>query len=659
MNIKKIALRIVLFGILAILAYFAFVLFYPRDRVPSIQLIPDNAVFIIESDRPIENWDEITQSDSWQFLNRNEYFREVTESVQSIDSALNKRKGIFNMLGDRSLWISFHMISEKEMGILYTVDLKKISQIKVFKHSINSLLEQNFTLSRREYEGIEVLELYSRKNGKTLYLSFIKNQLVLSYTPALLEMAIEQYSSPVLSRDSQFLDVRSEVLGADGGVRLFLQYSHLDEFGMKYTDEPSPFIAELVEIFDFSGFAFDFSDPKWIKALGATNLDEENKGFVTVLQKSGTSGLGLAEIAPKRTAAFVRYGFDNFKTFYENYESLADRYPNSYTDVEDGISATEKLLKIDRHKNLYRWIGDEIGVVYLPSEVNPGETQIAVAIKADTIAHAVEELDFVRDQIRKRTPVKFNTVNHNGHYINYLSIKGFFKVFFGKLFDKFDKPYYTIIGDYVVFSNQANTLKDMIDDYEDIETLDTSEYYYSFIENFEQQSSIFAYVNTPLLYQNLYNFADKDTRRRLDENKGFLLSFPQWGFEAIPDQNRLRNTLVIQHVPYEFIKDAEPFVEYERPTEVIVASDGPLTDAVFDVGRINPPDLNASTFRSRYSNGTLKQFVKLKDGQKNGRYLEYYPNGKIRLKGRFRKDKQVGIWRYYDNTGRERRKKRF
>lgn len=659
MNTKKLLIRTLLFALLVAAAYTAYVLFYPNNRIPSVRLIPDNAVFMIESDRPVVNWDQITGSDSWTFLNRNEYFLEVTRSIQSIDSVLNKRKGIFNMLGERSLWVSFHITSGKKMGIMYTVDLKKFRQIRLLRNSVNSLLDDDFTLSKRDYRGFEVLDLYSKKNGKTLSLSFIKNQLILSYSPELLEMSIDQYLNPVLSRDSRFLNVRSEVLASDGGIRLYVQYNYLEEFGLKYADKPSPFLVQLGEIFDFSGFAFNFSDPKWVKAVGTTGLDEENKGFVNVLQQSGSSAIGLAEIAPKRTAAFLRYGFDDFPTFYENYRALADRYPSSYKEIEEGIRTTEKFLKIDRQRNIYSWIGDEIGVLYLPSERNPGENEVALAIKADTIEHAERELAFIRAQIKKRTPVKFKAVRYNGHTINFLSIKGFFKVFFGKLFDNFDKPYYTVLGDYVVFSNQANTLKSMIDDYEDIETLDTSEYYYSFIENFEQNSALFAYVNTPLLYQNLYNFADQETRLRLDENKEYLLSFPQWGFEGIPDQNRLRNTLVIQHTPYASIRDAEPFREYERPPEVVAPVAGPLTDAVFDIPPVNPPDLNASYYQSRYSNGTVRVYVKLRDGRKHGRYIEYYPNGKVKLKGRFRKDRQVGVWRYYDDRGRERRKKRF
>ena len=45
-------------------------------------------------------------------------------------------------------------------------------------------------------------------------------------------------------------------------------------------------------------------------------------------------------------------------------------------------------------------------------------------------------------------------------------MKGFFRLFFGKLFDKFEKPYYTYVDDYVVFSNKAASLLSFVEDYE-------------------------------------------------------------------------------------------------------------------------------------------------------------------------------------------------
>ena len=67
-------------------------------------------------------------------------------------------------------------------------------------------------------------------------------------------------------------------------------------------------------------------------------------------------------------------------------------------------------------------------------------------------------MELIEKKVKRRTPVKIKTVNYKDFEINYVEMKGFFRLFFGKLFDKFEKPYYTYVDDYVVFSNKAASL---------------------------------------------------------------------------------------------------------------------------------------------------------------------------------------------------------
>ena len=66
-------------------------------------------------------------------------------------------------------------------------------------------------------------------------------------------------------------------------------------------------------------------------------------------------------------------------------------------------------------------------------------------------------------------------MNYKGYEINFMAIKGFFKMFFGGAFEKLDKPYFTIIDDYVIFSNEPSTLRAVVDSFAAKETLSTSE----------------------------------------------------------------------------------------------------------------------------------------------------------------------------------------
>ena len=151
----------------------------------------------------------------------------------------------------------------------------------------------------------------------------------------------------------------------------------------------------------------------------------------------------------------------------------------------------------------------------------PSDNEFAVIIRASDIDLAKTNLAFVSKQIAKKSPVKFKDVPYKGYLINYLAVKGFFKLFLGKLFQKLEKPYFTVIDDYVIFSNHPQTIKSIINDYEAGKTLAQFEPFNDFLGKFNTSSSIFVYVQTPVLHTNLKGFVSPATWTRVAENKPY------------------------------------------------------------------------------------------------------------------------------------------
>ena len=217
MNKKKL-----FFGILTLLLIYLGYLSYvfilsPKSNLQPIYLIPKDAVFILESDTPVDSWKKVSESEAWSHLIGNDYFSELTENIQKVDTIFNERKRLFEFFDDRSLYISVHMISPKDYGIFYVLDLKRIAKLKLLKTYLNTLLNENYSLSKRDYHGHEILEIFDRKEKETVHLAFIKNQLVASYTHTLVEASIDQYAEPTLGRDLNFIEVNKR-----GGVRRFI-----------------------------------------------------------------------------------------------------------------------------------------------------------------------------------------------------------------------------------------------------------------------------------------------------------------------------------------------------------------------------------------------------------------------------------------------------
>ena len=238
-----------------------------------------------------------------------------------------------------------------------------------------------------------------------------------------------------------------------------------------------------------------------------------------------------------------------------------------------------------------------------------------------------------------------------------MSIKGFFKVFLGGYFSELETPYYTLIDDYVVFSNHPNTLKYIITNYTEKNTLNKATNYKEFISGFSSKSNLFVYINTPMLYESLLTGKDVSLKKQLIKNQTYFTSFSQIGIQFMPKDNIFKSKLIIQYKDQESIQYSDefkaptvgPMLENSNRTNPIVVRDN---QDPMEILKINPSDLNAKGFTKYYPSGELQVKVPLKDGQKHGIYKEYYKNGKIRIKGRFKNDKRTGTWKKYDTNGK-------
>lgn len=665
---KKIFITSTLF-VLGFVLYQLYVFFLsPTDNLQSIYLIPKDAVYFIETREPIDNLDEISKSDIWKHLQTNDYFNELTKGLNKLDTVFHQKKKLFNIIGNRSLLISVHMYQEKAYGLLYIVDLQKIAKLKLLKKHLKSVVNNNFSVNNRRYHNHQITEIYDKKTRETLSISFIKNQVIASYVHTLVEASIDQYEEPAIGRDLNFIEIKKKV-GYDDMFRLYFQYNYLDDYMRYFSDKSNNIIDNLSKNLTFSGFNFDLNRKNTMLATGYTNTNQKTASYIKALQKSGKGKRTISKIAPKRTAFYMSFGFDSFTEFNSNFESVQKNDSKKFTTYQNNIDRIENLLKINITDNFISWVDDEIALLQLQSSITKNENEIALVLKANNIKKAKTNLNFILKQIKKRTPVKFKTINYKEHEINFMSIKGFFKILLGNLFNDFDKPYFTIIDDYVVFSNHPNTLKGIIDDYLAKETLSKSDDYKSFNKYFDKKSSIFAYINTPTLYKNLYAFADKNTKQKILKNKDYIICFPQIGFQLTPYINMFESKLVVSYQDPEIVKNKEQYKNLPFIGPLTSQTNNPLvtdtnllvvnTDNLFKISPINPNDLNDDEYRINYTNGNTHIKVPLKDGMKHGMYKLYYPNGKIKLKGKFKKDKQVGTWRSYGVDGELIGKKKF
>ncbi|MFH0866304.1 MAG: DUF3352 domain-containing protein [Bacteroidota bacterium] len=684
---KKIVLSFLLLILLAIGAFVIYIVYSEAGKRNPFTAVPDDAIYIIETTDLTDGWATISDSKMWKHMRNNRHFEDISESAATLDSLIKGDATMDMLFSNRQMLVSAHMISGNDYDFLFVVNMKSAAKISFIKDYISSLVESfGYTMSKRTYSGQEIIELTDIETQEILYITLTDNLFVGSYSPILVEKSIKQKDKENWTKNTNFQLVASKI-SSSKLFNFYLNYSKLQEYMSCYLSEESDIVNSLGLSLNFSAFNVNFEDER-LSFSGYTSMADSVSSYLKALSDISPGKADGYKVVSNTAALYLSMCFDDFNDFYKKLTTeFANEKGDEYENYSKAVKKVEKLFKVDLQEDFFSWIGTEIAFVKLKPVANAKEGDVVIAIQAKDIDDAIKGMDNLIKQVKKRSPLKFDTVNYKNYTINYLDIKGFFKMFFGKLFGKLEKPYFTYMDDYVVFSNSTSTLMDMIDDYVAGNTLEKDEDFMTFKDNFSDNSNVTIYVRMPELYSHLYCYSNAEKRTGVHENKELILSFSKIGFQLESDGKLFKTTLIIEHdedalfnKELEKIQAAaeELFVdEYDSLKFIPALSDDILKkDGDFEVKFENLPTLPTGQAggktqyegsvkdgkidgicKTYYESGNLESSVNYNDGKVSGKATFYYDNDEQQMKAEltFNDEEQIHgeYFEYYENGSKK------
>ncbi len=507
-----------------------------------LNFVPNDFVYLVTSDEPVEDWQRLSQSKVWQTIKSNEFFADVTESADYLDSLLASNQPVVNLVSLGNLAISAHMTSAREYDFLVLVDLlgkgRKAAKAKPAISSVLAAFDYQVTTSN--YINNTVYKAYDPAARESMYLSIVGNVLLFSYTEDLVKQGIRQSGEASILSDPEFVAMYDE---AETGelYSIFLNYAQLDRLIAAFSPEPPEMLAGLGDLLTYSVWDLSISNDH-VRMQGYLQQNDSVPSYLTAFGKAGKGESQASEVLPRETAMFTSIGFDDFPALYQELTAqMARSTPEDARELEKRKKQLDKLLKIEVERDLFAWMTEEVTTAVVPHPSGSGHAFYAL-LHFDDYDFAKERLDYVSERIGK-TMVKFETIDYRGFPIAYLELKGFFKLFFKKLFNKIEQPHYTFVDDFVVFSNDTASLQLVIDRYLDGQVLEAVEGYDQFEDAFEGSSNVFSYFQTQYYFSYFTANLNPEERKAFFESKQELLLFPHIGFEVVPSGRRYKTTL--------------------------------------------------------------------------------------------------------------------
>ncbi len=654
---KKFLIGFVVFLALLAAAFYYFFQVDVSGKLNTINVVPSNAVFIIDIEDPFSQWNKITQGEIWEYLKTNKAFSDIGNSIDSLNASFKENELIWDMMASRPVTVSAHKVRGNEFDFLYAIDLTKASRFSFIKDYLGNLVDDDTKVTMRDYHDTEIIELSLEGGHEMMYLYIKYNLIVISSTHVLIENSIDQLDEPVIARDLDYMEV-SKMTDEDG-VNVYIQHAYFKDYlGQWMSDEDNSEVYDFVESLIYSVVNVNVDD-QFLTLSGFSNLNDSLNSYAEIVHTSGTGKIEIHEVVPNNSLFFMSMGFNSFSEFYENLEKRIKESEDAEAYFKNK-EKLEKFLKISVEDHFLSWIGDEAGVIQIHPTGKAKTSGYAVVLKSNDIDQAREKLDFVKAQIKKKTPVKFKGIEYKGHQINFLSVKGLFKVLLGKMFSKLEKPYYTIIDDFVIFSNHPGTLAKLITFNLEEKTLDKNEQFETYLDQFDDQSSIFFYVNSKQIVPDSKEYLSPEYWDKLNVNKEYIESFPIMGMQIVPYNNLLSTSISLNYMPKKEVFDWNKlFVPLALDSQDTVITKQLKQEEQISIDDIFPEDLNDKVLTDTYENGQIRFEASLKNGLKEGSYKEYDSLGNVTIKGRYKKNEKSGTWKYYDSDGNLIRREKF
>ena len=338
---KKSSVKWILIPLLTIVLLLGISIIYiilpaKQQQDNPLALIPNDAIVIVETSNPWVNWQEIRNSEPWQYIQTHPYLQELMEGMSDFDTLFQKNENLMELLNDRTVYFSMHLMSNLELGYLYAVDLKSLSRLALFKTQLKKWLEPDYLVTESSINDHEVIEIYERDSAER-FCCIIDRQLVVSYERKLLQEALDGYQDRDWYQAEDFEELHLAL--EEDQVRFLIQFSQLEEFLNRYAAEDSGFTAQIGQNFTFSGLNFSIDKDNTLQAEGSTLIAQNSKSYIEALHNSGSSERSAYHIAPIRTG--LSYTFDDLRLFIDNLKSSSmvdEKEVNTYEENIEKLS---------------------------------------------------------------------------------------------------------------------------------------------------------------------------------------------------------------------------------------------------------------------------------------------------------------------------------
>ena len=435
-----------------------------------IKAVPKSAFMVFEAEEMGNAFDELYQNSLWNIVEKEPSINLVGGQLKSLKEFLNKNK--VSIKSDKIL-LSLHKTGAKSFDYLVylyaeDVDVESIKGLGKYK------------VSTKEYDSANIDKYSLPGVAIPIYVCNYKGIFILSRSTILIENSVRQLNSAMsLMNDKNFKSLYNSI-------------NPKEDFNVLINMPKLSSLSTWASQKEVVSWTAKFSD--WIELdvspeedevflSGITSTNDSIGHFLGVFKNLEASTITIDELLPSATSFSLSYGIENFPKYYRSYTE----YLRKQGKLQK-FKITQKSYKISRSDLFDSWVDDQFTLVSVTSNKATIDYTDLVLIKSKDEALAIDALKLVSDK---------SVIDFRSYAIRKFDKKNVLKSYMGDGFSRISMPYYTVIDEVVVLSDNLKIVKDVISDYLDGRSLSNYHHFNSIKSDLSSKSNILFYFKNP------------------------------------------------------------------------------------------------------------------------------------------------------------------
>ena len=618
---KRIVFYFIGFVVLASLAYYGFNRWKDsREKVDLWAVVPESAAFVVETNNHSALLSHLEETDLLESFSSLAVFQQFEENLAYLDSVSPGSQRRERFLDKKNILTSIHVVGKTHVEFVYYVPVNTVGEHRFIRNLTENISKSKFFKhDSREYQGVLLTDVVNtRLDSKFTYFSY-HNNVIVSSSPVLIEDIVRRINRGKLTSVAANFKSTNYLSQPEVYANVFVNYRALpDIFGLFLSEDLMPQVRYISSLCQSAMLELKLEKDKIF--LNGFSEPEKLKGsFHSTVSSSKPKILGVKNYLPNRTAILMHFGMDEVARLRKKTAGQKEAAGSVYGAIVDSLAQT---------------FTNEAAIAYMESSSISSSPEKIVLGHVGNTALASSLLNKLNTQVLSSRKKKSYTEKYGSYAIQMIEVPELPAKLFGNLFTGFEQSYVVEVDDYLIFSNEIATLRDLLDDISAENVWGKSVAQKAFLEETLQEGNFSLFINTVNAWYILNRYMTEESREDLLQNATLIKRFNQVSFQFANVSNQYYTSFVFHKqnrgansgadsftteltVPFDSDINSMPFAiqnAVDRSREIVVQDSANVLINIAATGKRGWTDSVGTSVR-----GSIKQIEYGKD--KKLRYL--------------------------------------